>query len=93
MRQTVLVFLGVLFLINLFFRMRIMKLMTEIKKHQLRIELPDLLNTHRFKTLTQKTYPSHAELLTKYRRSMMMGIILIIIVVISLTAYILIRPS
>ena len=93
MKSIVLLFLGALFVINVFFRVKLMKLMNEIKKHQLRIEIKDLTNKVRFSNLIENTYPEHQELLIKYRQSMMTGLILIIIVVLGLFIYLMLRPA
>lgn len=91
MKQSILVFLGVLFVINVFFRVRIMKLMKEIKKHQIRLEISDLLNQNKFNHLIQTTYPQHADLIKKYRSSMALGLILVVVVVASLVGFILLH--
>ena len=70
-----------------------MKLMTEIKKHNIRVRISDLTNNANFKTLIETSYPEHAELLTKYRSAMMTGILLIVVVVLGLAIYVLINPS
>ena len=93
MKFTILLFLGALFVINVFFRVRLMKLLNQIKKHQLQIEIKDLVNSDRFVNLIQNKYPEHAELLTKYRESMMVGLGLVILVVLGLTIYIVTGPQ
>ena len=93
MKSTILVFLGILFAINVFFRVRLMKLLNEIKKYQLRIEIKDLVSNDRFDTLINQTYPDHAELLSKYRQSMILGLALVILVVLGLIAYLTLRPA
>ncbi len=93
MKAIMLIFLGGLFVINVFFRIRLMKLFKEIKKHQLRIELRQLLNKNKFSDLVEVTYPDHAELLNNYRQSMITGLALIILVVLAMFTYLILKPA
>ena len=93
MKATILLLLGALFVINLFFRVRMMKLFKQVKEHQLRIEFGDLLYGNKFNTLINNTYPEHADLLNKYRQSMMTGLGLIILVVAGLLIFLILKPS
>ncbi len=65
--------------------------MTELKKHNLRIEIRDFLSSDNFKELINNKYPNHAELLIKYRKSMLLSIVLIVLVVSGLAAYLIMR--
>lgn len=87
MKQPLLLILGILFVINVFFRIRVMKLMNQIKQHQLRIEMKDLLSSARFDHLTSEVYPEHADLLKNYRNSMLAGLGLIVAVVFAFVIY------
>ena len=64
-----------------------MKLFRQIKIYQLQIELGDIFRSDRFQSLIENKYPEHAVLLKKYRDSMIMGLILIILVVSGLILY------
>ena len=92
-RQTILIFLGVLFVINLFFRARIMMLMRQIKAHNIRLGIGDLISNEKFDDLVHRRYPEHAELITRYRKTMMMGIGLIILVVVAMLLYVLMNRT
>lgn len=86
-KTAILIFLGCLFGVNIFFRVKLMKLFRQIKTHQLQIELSDLLSTEKFRLLIDQKYPEHAELLNKYRNSMGMGLILIVLVLAGFVFY------
>lgn len=91
MKSIVLLFLGALFVINIFFRVRLMKIFKQIKTHQLQISMSDLLVNNKFNHLVNSRYPEHADLLNNYRRSMFTGLMLMIIVVVALTLFIILR--
>lgn len=93
MKQPLLLILGVLFVINIFFRVRVMKLMKQIKEHELLIQPQDFLSNARFYNLTNNVYPDHAELLVKYRNAMMAGLGLIVAVVVAFVLYFLIQAN
>lgn len=78
MKPIILLFLGGLFVINIFFRIRLMKLLNEIKKHQIRIEVKDMISNNQFMNLIENTYPEHADLLIQYRKAMTTGLLLIV---------------
>lgn len=86
-RQFILLCLGLLFVINLFFRVRLMKIIKEIKREEIYFDTGEILSTRRFQALITNRYPQYADLLKRYRQSMLFGLVLIVIVVITMAAY------
>ncbi len=80
-------FLGMLFVVNLFLRVRLMKLHKPIRQNQILINWKQVISKSKAQDLIDNNYPEHEELIHNYTGLMRQGIYVLITLFIGLAIW------